>query len=314
MQNDTHNSVSGPTSDPLDELLRSALWPEESSDRLDDLLRMAQWPEAAVVPPVRPRKGPGKLIYAASAAALLVALALCSLLASGGRLSPDVASTIARNGQPSVSGSVSAPSDLQPAAELPVPAEAVVIRPGAARINPPDLSRVIAPGELRVRMLLARSGPPASSGSEALIHRFLAHRVAQPDGNLNELVEPLLDQRSDVERYLLDCFNSLAGEQEAAAIELLGYVGSEASVPLLLRLRKKPSTHRAAVRALVELADARTLSRLVRSEADPGLRNDIAEALRARADQQTLLFTLATEGELSCRESRLGRWLSSESL
>ena len=97
----------------------------------------------------------------------------------------------------------------------------------AVGINRSDRSRAMAPGELRLRMLLARGLSPASSESDKLIHQFLARRLAQPDSDLEQLAEPLCDRRNEIERRLLQCFGRLSGEQQSAAIELLGCVGSE---------------------------------------------------------------------------------------
>ena len=172
----------------------------------------------------------------------------------------------------------------------------------------------MAPGELRLQMLLARGLSPASSESDKLIHQFLARRLVQPDSDLEQLAEPLCDRHHEIERRLLQCFGRLSGEQQSAAIELLGCVGSEASVPLLMRLRHKPSTHEPAVRVLIKLADGRTLSRLLRSESDPVLRVEIAAALYTKNDQQTLRFVLASEGDMSCREPGSTRVSSANSL
>ena len=48
MKSDSNKRAADGDVDPLDELLRSAQWPDDASDPLDQLLRMAQWPEPAV--------------------------------------------------------------------------------------------------------------------------------------------------------------------------------------------------------------------------------------------------------------------------
>ena len=45
MRNEANRAATGPPTDPLDELLRSAQWPDESADRLDDLLHWPNGPQ-----------------------------------------------------------------------------------------------------------------------------------------------------------------------------------------------------------------------------------------------------------------------------
>jgi len=306
MHNDMNESGSGSPTDRLDELLRSASWPDEASDRLDELLRMAEWPEAMAQPQVKVERSWMRFAYAA-AVAVLVGLTLWGLSIDRRPLAPTgvrIATPPVTERQ-TVSGTKSTPRDSRRPAEPPAIGDTPIMLPAR--------SPALAPGELRFRMLLTRSLPTAASETDEAIHRFLAHRIAQPNGDLATLIEPFVRRRTEVERRLLDCFGRLSDAQEVAAIELLSHIGSEASVPLLLRMRSRTSTHEPAIRALLELADARTLSRLLRSEADSALRDDIAEAIRARNDQRTLLFTLATQGEPLCRERGSVRLRSAES-
>jgi hypothetical protein len=193
--------------------------------------------------------------------------------------------------------------------------KAKVARDALPGVNSPVLSQAVPPGELYLRMLLARTQARSPSEGEELIYRFLAQRIVEPNGDLEELVRPLLTRRMEFEQRLLNRFRAFAvGGRETAAIELLGCIGSQASVPLLVHLSLKSSMHAPAVQALLKIADARTLARLMLREEDPTLRQEIADALRARNDKQTSSFVLATEGEPSCVESGLGSWLRSESL
>ncbi len=152
-------------------------------------------------------------------------------------------------------------------------------------------------GDPYQRMLRARRQARASSEGEDAIDRIVAQRIANPDGDLQELVQPLLADRAECERRLLERFHTFADEQEAAAIEVLGSVGGEASLPLVRQLSFRPATHAPAIRALLKIADTTLLARLAFNEADPDLRKEIAAALRARGDTQTLVFVLAVQGE-----------------
>ncbi len=297
MQSDPDSPEVGPPVDPLDQLLRSAQWPDDASDPLDGLLRMAQWPGPAAVRREGRRRAWAGFAFSA-VAVLLVALALWSVRVSGDRSPPDVATTVARDATPQP------PASPKPA----IPQGAV------ARINSPDLRQAMVPGELRLRMLLARSKARAWREGDELIDRFLAQRIAEPGGDLQELIQPLLARRAEFEQRVLERFHALAGEQESAAIELLGYVGSRRSVTLLSQLRLRSSIHAPAVRALLKIADPGTLARLARTEEDPALREEITAALRARGDKQKLFFVLGTEGEPSCLESGSDVWRPSESL
>jgi hypothetical protein len=147
-----------------------------------------------------------------------------------------------------------------------------------------------------------------------VIDRLLAQRIADPDGDLQDLSQPLLAERAQCEARLLERFNTFAGAQEAAAIELLSCVGSEASVPLLMQLSHKPATHAPAVRALLKIAGTKTLARLAFNEWNPDLREEITAALRARGDEQTAVFVLATQGEQSCSKPGSASWQHAESL
>ena len=73
-------------------------------------------------------------------------------------------------------------------------------------------------------------------------------------------MQPLLAERAECEQRLLERFRALDDERASAAIELLGCVGSEASVPLVLQARVNPATHAPAVRTLSKIADARMLA------------------------------------------------------
>jgi hypothetical protein len=336
MENEPDIPPPGPDADPLDALLRLAQWPDDDPDPLNQLLRVAQWPEPPA-DPVRDRRylyarlslvdssdGRRKRTKVFAVAGLTaVAVSLMVLLLWSARVARDrsathVATTSDHDVAPHVSklepGATTADRTFRPTlAQAPSP-KAEVERATAPEISPSTISRAMAPGELRLRMLLARSRARSSSEADELIHGFLAHRVAEPDGDLEGLIQPLLARRAELEQRLLGQFHRFAGEQQSAAIELLGRLGGRASMPLLLQLRLRPSTHVVAVRALLNIADARTLARLALTEGDLVLRKEITAALRDRGDRQTLSFVLATEGERPCLEPDLESWLRSESL
>jgi hypothetical protein len=277
MRNEPDIPPIDPARHSLEELLRSAQWPDDAADPLDHLLRMAQWPEPVgnSLPDVRRivRRKRRKKILAAVAAAAAVLFAA-------------VAFRAARHiGDKSASG---ARPPAAPQARL------------AADDQPKTASQPLPPREVRLRMILEQVQEKTAADDEA-IDRIIARRIAEPDGDLGELVQPLMSRRAEFEQRLLERFNMFLGEREPAAVELLGCLGSETSLPLLKRERSKSSTHAAAVRALLNLADSESLAQLEREEWDAGLRDEVTAALQARDDKQTTASTVIFEkGDQSC--------------
>ena len=112
----------------------------------------------------------------------------------------------------------------------------------------------------------------------------MAGRVAEPGGDLRALTRPLLAQRAEYERRLLECFRNLNVAQQMAALNVLGCIGSEASTPLVLYASLHPSLHQPAIRAMIEIGDAETLARLTPKEADAELQEQMLAALLARGE------------------------------
>ncbi len=319
MKSDSNKRAADGDVDPLDELLRSAQWPDDASDPLDQLLRMAQWPEPAVdslphwrqqmagwrsrpaADPVsaRPKReaSPARqrqrrrmawaLVGSASVAAFFMAMTLWISGLPGDKSSASLPTKVARDLAPKAPPSIgtSERRDFRPI-------DAMETFPAAAVFQSPE--------ELYLRMSRARNQVWALPKDEDAIDRILAQRIAEPGGNLEDLVQPLLAERAECEQRLLERFRALDDERASAAIELLGCVGSEASVPLVLQARVNPATHAPAVRTLSKIADARMLAWLALDESDPDLRDEITAALRVRGDKQTLVFVLAVQGEYSC--------------
>ena len=316
MHDDSDFAAADPVADSLDELLRSALWPDDASDPLDRLLRLAQWPEPAAgsLPDVRQiarqaRRKRTLALGGAAAAVLLLAAALWNLRNPAEDSPPGFAKTVvadalpppirrsgtARSGDRAMDGPRSISAAASPA-------------PSVADDEP---SQALPFGEVRLRMIRARNGGRATSKEEAAIDSLLARRIVEPDGDLEELAQPFLLRRAEFEQRLLGRFGTFVGEEEPAAIDLLGCLGGEASVPLVMHESLKPATHAAAVRALLRIADTPTLARLVRREWDAELREEILAALRSRDDKQEVVSVLITEGDQSCLDFRSDSWLRS---
>jgi hypothetical protein len=297
----------------LDKVLRMARWPEPAADSLSRLRRqIARWQSQRAADP-QPQRKQRRMAWAVAGsvavAALLMALTLVSLRLLGDRSSVDVPANVARDLPPEVPSpaATAADRDARPTDARETSPEATILQDTLTAANPPVLTRPLPPGERYQRMFRARRWPRAAESTDP-IDRIVAQRAADPDGDLQQLVEPLLDDRAESERRLLERFHTFAGERATAAIELLGCVGSEASLPLLQQLSCRPPTHAPALRVLLKIADPRLLARLALNESDPELREEITAALRARGDKQTLVFVLADQGEYSCLRSGSDWW------
>jgi len=341
MKNDSDNRPSGRDLDPLDKLLRLARWPDEASDPLDKLLRMAQWPEPAAdsLPPwrqqlarcrsrcaaelidARPHLEPSLalrrkkrrkawiIVGSGVVAAFFLAMALWSLRLPGDKSPAGVPTKVAHDLAPKAPqpDETTVSRDTRPTNMRETSPEPLFENP-VATVNSPLVLRAMQPEALYLRMLRARGEVRERPEDGDPVDRIVAQRIAEPDGDLQELVQPLLAERAESEQQLLERFHTFDGERAAAAIELLGCVGSEASAPRVLQLSFDPVTHAPAVRALLKIADTRILARLALSESDPELRDEITAALRARGEKQTLFFVLAAQGDYSCLEPGLDLW------
>jgi len=90
-----------------------------------------------------------------------------------------------------------------------------------------------------------------------------------------------------------------------AAIELVGYVGTAGSVPLLLELSRQPEAHAAAVRALGRLADSETLGRLAAEEPNADLQQELLAALVSRQDARSVAVYLALAAQPQTQQAAL---------
>jgi len=346
MKNDSDSPASDRGVDPLDKLLRMARWPNDGSDPLDKLLHMAQWPdlpegslphwrqqmarwqsrratervcEKPQIDPALARRKEGQrekrrkawaIASGVVVAAFLLATGLWSKRFSNDKTTADVPTQVVQNRTPEAAEPAATEDgrDCRSATVRETFPEAVVSQQTVAATNSPLFSRAMPHEELYQRMFHNRNQVWALPEDEDSIDRIVAQRIAEPDGDLQELVQPLLAERAEYEQRLLERLRTFNRERISAAIELLGCVGSEASVPLVLRWSLDPATHAPAVRALLNIADTRMLARLALNEPDPELREEITGALRARGDKQTLFFVLAVQGEYSCLESGSDLW------
>lgn len=118
--------------------------------------------------------------------------------------------------------------------------------------------------------------------------RFVADAVGQlladPSSDPRTAAAPLIPRRASAEPRLATMAQQARGEEQLAAIRLLGIVGTHRSIPILLELKQHATAHEAAVRSLAALADSELLGRLAAAEQNPLLRRELLASLLTRGD------------------------------
>ena len=74
--------------------------------------------------------------------------------------------------------------------------------------------------------------------------------LADPSSDLHTTAAPLVPRRASAEPRLATLAQQGRGEEQLAAIRLLGIVGTHRSIPILLELRQRAAAHDAAVSSL----------------------------------------------------------------
>lgn len=302
--------------DPLDRMLEGAAWPEPDPDRLARLQQ--QWRELS---PARARRRRSAWMAAAIAiaAGLLIGVVLWRVVEEGSqdtrRASPPAAPR-QRGERPLRKIAKGSPKRNTP----PSNAKAAKDGPAVRVPNPTDVparmaarSRPATPYERLVfRALTRRPKPPvkqarqeAEQARQKLLEEAIARRVAEPDGDLGELTEPLMPERQSYELLLAERTGQFDGPRQVAAIELLGQLGSGRTVPLLAGLSRSPTAHGPAVRALGRLADPDTVGRLAAEEADPALQQELLAALASREDARSVAVYLRFVPRQKTRDAAL---------
>lgn len=293
-EENTPRRENGP--DPLDDLLKAAAWPEPEPGRVERLRQ--QWHATS---PVRAPKR--RLARAAAWAALAAGLAATlAVVIALGRFLP----------RPAGVPHQTAPSHGR-AERLPVPDKPgdSILAHDVPEVRPrafdfPAGSREATPYEEFVFRSITRKRPPAADAPEdGLIERAIDARLDGSEADLNELARPLLAARQTHERALAWRIQESGGPRLVAAIELLGYVGSRRSAPLLIELSRREATHAPAVRALARLADPQTLGQLAVYETDARLQQALAASLIARRDRRSVAVYLALVSARSTREAAM---------
>lgn len=292
--------------DPLDEVLRTARWPEPQPNQLRRL--QVRW-SGLWLARVRRRRAASVLCLVAAAAGLLIAV--CVWMDRAGapwkprEIAPAVPQTEPREGPPR---QVAETPDNAVDPPGPPDDETKTRKPEPA----PDPSKAVARSrpatpyeKLAFRMLTRRRPPTREQPDRELLQAAMERRVTEPNADLDELAEPLLAARRANELALIAWVQQTRGARQVAAIDLLGRIGTRQSVPLLAGLAALPETHAAAVRGLARLADAGTIALLAGEEVDPDLQEELFAALLGRGDARAVAAYLEFVGERETRGSAL---------
>jgi len=279
--------------DALDPLLDQAEWPAVEADRLERL--ESHWKSLSPARPRGQRRWGRLAALLAVAAALLVGILLRQNLSKTARDAPVAPyhPTVVVPEQPILPKPNPGPS-LDPITPAPRRPRPPVSRP------PTALETFVA--QAQQRSSLAR---PVTD-REGVLQPVIEARLAEPAGDLSDLVGPLLAERAHHEMTLLWHMQSAqSAARRKVAIELLGWVGSDRAVPVLLEASRHGEFHAPATRALARLADSELVGRLAQAESDTTLQQELLAELFARRDGRSLAVFLASVRDRSTFDSAL---------
>lgn len=117
--------------------------------------------------------------------------------------------------------------------------------------------------------------------------------VANPAADFRTVGTPPGMARPAIEARMLALAQRLQGEERVAAIRLLAIVGTQRSVPILLKWSAHPATRDAAIRSLATLADSALLGKLVAAEQNLALRQELLASLLKRGDATSVAIFLS---------------------
>lgn len=279
--------------DPLDELLRDAEWPEPRPAAVERLL--SHWRDVSA------GRRPARWLRLASAvAAALVAGAIVWWIRSN--LPDEPGDPVDRQAEERSDEQ----ENKQVVRESPAPGprnrDEIPREPERSEVA----SRDATPYERLVLLSVERrSRKTASAKPDNALERVIEKILSDPPTDMDELVRPLVAHRTVHEERLMTLILRSSGERQRVLINLLGYVGSHRSVPLLVRLSRTEAGHVGAVQALIRLADPITLGELAHLEPDETLRRAIFAELISRRQPHALAVYLNFVRRRQTRESAL---------
>jgi len=294
-QNNSRQQGNGQNTDPLDELLASAVWPLPRPDQLKRL--RASW---------QTRARSARLIRRSmvAAAVLLVAgLAIWQLRTVREDFGPQPGPKhyIAEKPVSSTLDDIldapeieSSPSSAQFAAGKQAPSPITQASPAAENV----LDRLLVLSVDRRRRELSEAAairPDIDRLDEAI------EELTSGKSTLEQLQQSLSPQAEVLEPRLVDLVRQSTGPRQIASLQLLAAVGTARSLPILMELRETAELRREATRGVARLALPIAIARLVIQEADGETQRLLLSALLERNTREAvdLFLNLAGNARLS---------------
>ena len=131
--------------------------------------------------------------------------------------------------------------------------------------NPKSVSQPLPPREVRLRVILEQIREKTAA-DDAKLNRIIARRITEPAGDFAELVQPLLARRADIRAAAAGALQHVPWRARIGGDRIAGLFRQRNFAAAALAQRLKPSTHAAAVHALLNLADSEVLAQLERQE------------------------------------------------
>jgi hypothetical protein len=274
--------------DPLDEILRAAVWPEPEPERLARLQRRWRELSAAALPR---RWSAWSAAAVAVAAGLLVVIGLWRFLPKPG-VEPKQVAPARVPETPASTRLAETPPAPPPTPDGPGDVDSSV--PPPPRPWPVAWSRPARDYEQLAFWVVTHRGQPAAERTpDDLLERAIQQRLGNPDADPSTAARPLMADPRSYRRRLVQRIEQSEGPTRTAAIELLGAVGSRESLPLLVELSRDLRTRPAAVGALTRLADSDVLGQVISEESNFELQEELCAALLTRQDSRSLAVYLA---------------------
>ena len=137
----------------------------------------------------------------------------------------------------------------------------------------------------------------AKTRTDLLNSRFRRSKKESGLAELKQQGDQLRFARRQLEIYLTDAIECLPKQQATSAFRILCRVGSESSLPVILKYRNIDSTQADAARAISRLGDARLLIRLVLETSDSNIQSQLMAGLLCGNDTDSLDLFLELTAE-----------------
>lgn len=120
--------------------------------------------------------------------------------------------------------------------------------------------------------------------------------------NADACCQPLLQHRAQFEYLLTEIIRTATGQRQTAAIAAMGLVGSDGSVPVLLKAAEKPDLRTTAVQSAKRASSEQMLAALVLQGGDSPIRMEFLIELAHRKSPQAVSIWLHLVRTAVCRE------------